>query len=97
MTHHFKLTTDLAAKNVFDVEKLEDRKMLVNTVVHSADLANPVLPPERSVALTLRVTQEFKRQAETERQLGLPVTKFMDITVRPCANYGKPFIVRGVP
>lgn len=97
MTHHFKLTTDLAAKNAFDVEKLEDRKMLVNTVVHSADLANPVLPPERSVALTLRVTQEFKRQAETERELGLPVTKFMDITVRRGPQPGGSWPARRAP
>ena len=70
----------------FHVESDEDQTMLVRVIIHSADLANPILPPARSLELTLKVTQEFKRQAEREAELGIPVTAFMKVEVCACVR-----------
>lgn len=48
-------------------------------VVHSADLGAQSLPWELAQAWGSRVLSEFAAQAQKERDLGLPVTKFMEV------------------
>lgn len=43
-------------------------------ILHSADLSNPLAPPDVSRRTALAVSAEFDAQASRERELGLPVT-----------------------
>ena len=52
----------------------EDRLLLVNFLLHCADLGNPLLPPPLSRRIANDLAREFEAQAEQERQAGLPVT-----------------------
>jgi len=52
----------------------EDRVLLVNFLLHCADLGNPLLPPSLSRRIAYDLSREFEAQAEQERQAGLPVT-----------------------
>jgi hypothetical protein len=59
----------------------EDRQLLFNVLLHSADLANPVRKPfELSARLAAMLGDEFTRQADRERELGLPVSPLMEHT-----------------
>eukprot|EP00002_Diphylleia_rotans_P032042 TRINITY_DN6699_c0_g1_i2.p1 TRINITY_DN6699_c0_g1~~TRINITY_DN6699_c0_g1_i2.p1 ORF type:complete len:972 (-),score=215.66 TRINITY_DN6699_c0_g1_i2:574-3489(-) len=63
MAEHSKLTTNLSVhNNTFQREKKEDRQFLVNIILHSSDLCNPVLPTERAYVWASRVLQEFNEQ-----------------------------------
>eukprot|EP00002_Diphylleia_rotans_P013774 TRINITY_DN267_c0_g2_i4.p1 TRINITY_DN267_c0_g2~~TRINITY_DN267_c0_g2_i4.p1 ORF type:complete len:517 (+),score=126.06 TRINITY_DN267_c0_g2_i4:1421-2971(+) len=63
MTEHAKLSTALSLhSNTFDRNKKEDRQFLVNIVLHSSDLCNPVLPQTKSYEWASRVLIEFNNQ-----------------------------------
>jgi len=48
-------------------------------VVHGADLGNPAYPSfEMTKVWCFRVCEEFSNQATMEKELGLPVTAFME-------------------
>ncbi|KAL8445500.1 hypothetical protein Emed_005581 [Eimeria media] len=56
----------------------EDRTLLMNCLIHCADISNPLLPERRNVQWASLIVQEFNAQVEMERHKGLPVTTFMD-------------------
>ena len=58
----------------FGRRSAEDRLLLVNFLLHCADLGNPLLPPTLSRRIANDLAREFEAQAEQERQAGLPVT-----------------------
>lgn len=63
MSEHAKMTTSLSLhSNEFDRNVKEDRQFLVNIVLHSSDLCNPVLPRERSYSWATKVLEEFNNQ-----------------------------------
>lgn len=51
-----------------------DRALLVQFLLHAADLSNPLLPPADSQRIAAFLGQEFERQAGLETALGLPVS-----------------------
>ena len=58
-----------------DAHRLE----VAGLVVHCADLSNPVYPTfDMTQQWCFRVCEEFSQQAEKEREIGLPVTSFME-------------------
>ncbi|KAL8272310.1 hypothetical protein Esti_003764 [Eimeria stiedai] len=56
----------------------EDRTLLMNCLIHCADISNPLLPERRNVQWASLIVQEFNAQVEMERHKGLPITTFMD-------------------
>jgi hypothetical protein len=63
-----------AGVGVFSRDSAEDRALLVNFLLHCADLCTPLFPPAVSARVTEELSAEFSRQAELERAAGLPVT-----------------------
>ena len=63
----------------FDRGNPEHRVFIGMLLVHSADISNPLHQSfEVASDWAIRVTTEFSRQANKERELQLPVTTFMD-------------------
>eukprot|EP00929_Paragymnodinium_shiwhaense_P048355 TRINITY_DN2445_c0_g2_i1.p1 TRINITY_DN2445_c0_g2~~TRINITY_DN2445_c0_g2_i1.p1 ORF type:complete len:1056 (-),score=233.76 TRINITY_DN2445_c0_g2_i1:72-3239(-) len=52
--------------------------LLVESIVHAADIGNPYMVPEMSQKWGGLLAEEFACQADDERELGMPVTVFMD-------------------
>jgi hypothetical protein len=70
-------TTEAGAE--FDPEDSASRLEVAGLVVHCADLSNPVYPTfEMTKQWCFRVCEEFSQQARLERDIGLPVTAFME-------------------
>ena len=63
-----------------------DLALLLGNLVHAADLGSTAHPPVVYFNWMQRVFREFFHQGEQERQLGIPVTPFMD---RPTASIPK--------
>jgi hypothetical protein len=59
-------------------DEISDKKLLLKVMLHTCDVSNPA--KERSVMLrwTDRVVEEFFRQGDREKALGLKVSPFMD-------------------
>ena len=62
----------------FDPECEEDRLLLVNAILHAADIGNGIRPFEINDAMSKRVHREFQVLAEEEGRLGIPVTFAID-------------------
>merc|ERR1712224_557364 len=83
MKVHFDLTAklgDVPGGRLLlpDEDGFQDQKDLVQrTLVHAADLSNPVLPTEQCRAWAYRVASEFHTQAENEKSKGLAFAPFM--------------------
>jgi hypothetical protein len=63
-----------AAGGGFSRDSSDDRQLLISFLLHSADLCNPLFPPPMSRRIASELALEFSRQAELERQQGLPIT-----------------------
>eukprot|EP00898_Chlorokybus_atmophyticus_P002612 jgi/Chlat1/3351/Chrsp23S03662 len=57
---------------------LDSNQFVINTVLHAADLGSSVLPRALAVKWANLILEEFRLQAEAERQLGLPIAAFMN-------------------
>eukprot|EP00742_Colponemidia_sp_Colp-10_P004460 GILJ01004761.1.p1 GENE.GILJ01004761.1~~GILJ01004761.1.p1 ORF type:complete len:1147 (+),score=188.32 GILJ01004761.1:454-3441(+) len=79
MKHHFDMTSTLKQfkRSEATKEKKEDRQFLANTIVHAADIGNPVLPIDACRKWAFLVVQEFWSQAKKEEDEGLPVAPTM--------------------
>jgi cAMP-specific phosphodiesterase 4 len=75
-----KLTEE--SGNVFHsklaLESYGDRIQILQSVVHCSDLSNPTKPREVYKQWTERITEEFFRQGDKERQLGFEVSPMCD-------------------
>ncbi|KAJ8578623.1 hypothetical protein ON010_g575 [Phytophthora cinnamomi] len=60
------------------VKNVGDKKLLLKMVLHTCDVSNPAKERETMLRWTDRVVEEFFVQGEMEKQLGLPVSPFMD-------------------
>eukprot|EP00927_Polykrikos_kofoidii_P071724 TRINITY_DN6795_c0_g1_i1.p1 TRINITY_DN6795_c0_g1~~TRINITY_DN6795_c0_g1_i1.p1 ORF type:complete len:1023 (+),score=152.99 TRINITY_DN6795_c0_g1_i1:337-3069(+) len=77
-THLKKLQT-LESASIGAAPASDDaRIVMVESVLHSADIGNPFMPKDICMKWSKRVHEEFTMQVEKERTLGLPVTVFMD-------------------
>ena len=63
----------------FDITQESSRVELMSMIVHGADLGNPAYPKfEMTKMWCFRVCEEFSTQVVREKELGLPVTTFME-------------------
>lgn len=53
--------------------------MLLASLIHCADVSNPLLPHGANRRWASLIVQEFNAQVELERHLGLAETVFMDV------------------
>ncbi|KAG7393251.1 Calcium/calmodulin-dependent 3',5'-cyclic nucleotide phosphodiesterase 1B [Phytophthora pseudosyringae] len=60
------------------VKNVGDKKLLLKMILHTCDVSNPAKERETMLRWTDRVVEEFFVQGEMEKQLGLPVSPFMD-------------------
>jgi dual 3',5'-cyclic-AMP and -GMP phosphodiesterase 11 len=71
---------EISAKSTthFDFEDPNSRRILLGHIVHAADLSGQVLSTELALKWGERCVAEFIAQCAKEKELGLPVTPFMD-------------------
>ncbi|KAF4042600.1 3'5'-cyclic nucleotide phosphodiesterase [Phytophthora infestans] len=60
------------------VKNVGDKKLLLKMILHTCDVSNPAKERETMLRWTDRVVEEFFIQGDMEKQLGLPVSPFMD-------------------
>merc|ERR1711865_463772 len=86
MKHHGE---HLKKAQRFDPEATEEvdtagrASFLCEMLMHTADIANPFMPPDISSRWASFLCEEFTKQVESERSLGIPVTPFMDGLTNP--------------
>ena len=81
-------------------ELTRSRSVLLQCVVHAADLCTPTLPFQKSLGWVQALGTEFRDQVELERQKGLPLSDALapaDLQVRPplkapAVVYPKPWL-----
>ena len=65
--------------NETDANKLFDAQQeVLNMLIHSADISNPAKPGKISQQWTDRVYEEFFRQGDLEKKLGIPISMMCD-------------------
>ncbi|OQR82725.1 3'5'-cyclic nucleotide phosphodiesterase [Achlya hypogyna] len=80
MHYHSNMVKQLHERfkhGVFQPESEADRELLLNAIVHSADIANPTLPTAIHVQWTEALMVEFNEQYDEEIALGLSPSGFM--------------------
>lgn len=82
MSNHFLLMDSLKARtsnesDPFDVRQRRHRKLLIELIVHCADLSGQALKRELALEWGDRVLKEFDNQVKLEQEHGVPVTQFM--------------------
>jgi hypothetical protein len=83
MKSHFDLTSKVSAELKADAlsnpESVngETKKTIYQSVVHAADLANPLMPTKQSYDWAYRVVQEMYEQGRLEERSGYQVAPFM--------------------
>lgn len=81
MTTHFELltrfTTHLEARP-FSIENKDDRQLIVDILLHTADISNTCKPFQISKRWSDLLVEEFINQGDLEKELCLPVSPFMD-------------------
>ncbi|KAF1334080.1 3 5-cyclic nucleotide phosphodiesterase family protein, partial [Globisporangium splendens] len=60
------------------IKNVGDKKLLLKMILHTCDVSNPAKERETMLKWTERVVEEFFVQGDLEKQLGLPVSPFMD-------------------
>ncbi|KAF4654886.1 Calcium/calmodulin-dependent 3',5'-cyclic nucleotide phosphodiesterase 1B, partial [Perkinsus chesapeaki] len=85
--NHFTTLSELRAKlkncsSSFPGHKsdLSDRQLLLNILLHAADLSNPSRDIECYLLWAPRVMEEFSRQGDLERERGMPLSPMHDRT-----------------
>lgn len=81
LAQHFQFISKFKGKTSSSSLKLEednDRHLVMEMVVKCGDLGNPVKDFGSALVWTNLVMEEFFRQGDREKSVGLPVSKFMD-------------------
>ena len=119
MAVHFELMThfdnwlanDRAHREENDVAyevTADDKVLILNTLLHCADLSNPVRKYKVAKEWAHRLNVEFKAQVDKEKEMGLPVSdmmkqssdadvairevKFIDFVIVPCWTHLSTFL-----
>ena len=53
---------------------LQDKEFWLELVLHASDIGHTTRPFHITANWTSRITEEFFRQGDTERELGLPIS-----------------------
>jgi len=72
------LVSKRAAGVGFSASRVEDRRMLLEMVLHTADLANPARHLQLALAWASSIMQEYHAQGDEERVRNLPISPMMD-------------------
>eukprot|EP00842_Homolaphlyctis_polyrhiza_P004345 jgi/Hompol1/4911/HPOL_002090-RA len=83
LAQHFQIINKFKGKLTTSSLKLEDeadRQLVLEMAVKCGDLGNPTKVFDESKRWSFLVMEEFFRQGDREKMLGLPVSKFMDRT-----------------
>jgi cAMP-specific phosphodiesterase 4 len=87
MSKHMQLLADLktmveskkvTGNNIIMLESYDDRIQVLQNMIHCADLSNPTKPLDIYIKWTDRIMEEFWRQGDKERDLGLEVSPMCD-------------------
>mmetsp|Transcript_32529 Transcript_32529/g.62490 ORF Transcript_32529/g.62490 Transcript_32529/m.62490 type:complete len:1018 (+) Transcript_32529:392-3445(+) len=89
MMHHFQMVSQLdvftevhdkswTAGALIDFLKPDERVFILNLIMHSADISNPVKPFHVYEKWARAVLDEFFRQGDMERARGMPISPMMD-------------------
>ncbi|KHN86708.1 putative 3',5'-cyclic phosphodiesterase pde-4 [Toxocara canis] len=87
MSKHMSLLADLktmveakkvAGSSVLTFDKFNDRIQLLQSVIHLSDLSNPTKPIELYQNWNQRILEEYWRQGDRERDLGLEISPMCD-------------------
>jgi hypothetical protein len=81
MSRHFDVLIKLKLRveaEQFSFENAEDRAMLMNMLVHAADLSNLCRPYELASSWARNKLEELWRQGDTERTLGIALSPMCD-------------------
>ena len=73
-------TKKVSGEGVFLLDNYTDRIEILQNMIHCADLSNPTKPLELYHKWVARVMEEFFRQGDRERALGLDVSPMCDRT-----------------
>ncbi|XP_066148463.1 uncharacterized protein [Euwallacea fornicatus] len=65
-------------EGTLDLRESENRQFILQIALKCADISNPTRPWDISHKWSIKVCDEFFRQGEFERELGLPVTSICD-------------------
>lgn len=80
MSQHFELLEQFSAQRAKqpNVRSWEKKDVLLQLMLHTADISNPFRGLDHATRWGELVTQEFIKQGELERSLGLPLTPACD-------------------
>lgn len=87
MSKHMSLLADLktmveakkvAGSSVLTLEKYSDRIQILQSMIHLADLSNPTKPIELYRSWNERIMEEYWRQGDREKELGLEISPMCD-------------------
>ncbi|KAJ0406437.1 hypothetical protein ATCC90586_001916 [Pythium insidiosum] len=81
MHNHAAIVTQLHDKLKVDVFNADDelhKELLLNALVHAADISGPALAEKMHIKWSLQLLQEFNMQYEEEAALGLTPTPYMN-------------------
>lgn len=69
---------DLQSPSFWDGPDAEGRLLAMKTIMHTADISNVCRPPVMAGMWTRAVYEEFFRQGDAEKEMGLDVTALCD-------------------
>jgi cAMP-specific phosphodiesterase 4 len=101
MSKHMQLLADLktmveskkvTGNNIIMLESYDDRIQVLQNMIHCADLSNPTKPLEIYIKWTDRIMEEFWRQGDKERDLGLEISPMCDRRVASVEKHQVGFI-----
>ncbi|CAF3063764.1 unnamed protein product [Rotaria socialis] len=101
MSKHMKLLADLktmveskkvTGNNIIMLESYDDRIQVLQNMIHCADLSNPTKPLDIYIKWTDRIMEEFWRQGDKERDLGLEISPMCDRHVASVEKHQVGFI-----
>ncbi|CAF0782279.1 unnamed protein product [Adineta steineri] len=101
MSKHMQLLADLktmveskkvTGNNIIMLESYDDRIQVLQNMIHCADLSNPTKPLDIYIKWTDRIMEEFWRQGDKERDLGLEVSPMCDRRVASVEKHQVGFI-----
>jgi len=101
MSKHMQLLADLktmveskkvTGNNIIMLESYDDRIQVLQNMIHCADLSNPTKPLEIYIKWTDRIMEEFWRQGDKERNLGLEISPMCDRRVASVEKHQVGFI-----
>eukprot|EP00727_Mastigamoeba_balamuthi_P009964 m51a1_g5590 putative camp phosphodiesterase (857) ;mRNA; f:646363-649551 len=81
MTKHFELVSRFESRTEmgsFSSQRKEDRQLLLDICLHAADISNLIRPLDVSRVWSDMLFEEYLRQGDEEKRLGLPVSPYMD-------------------